>query len=102
MPPYPTVDNENALEEVLDLLERPPAPGSAEDARLGARLRQVIAASIQPEAEDDPADAPTLTLDNDLRTRLERLARRREADKPFGDHPEGIGPTLGMDLRSAQ
>ena len=36
-------------------------------------------------------------LDDDLRRKLEAAARRRSSN-PFGEHPEGIGPTLGMDL----
>ena len=96
------VDNDTALEEVLEFLADPPAPGTPEDARFGDRLRQVLSASIvdDPIDEDDPVPKAELPLDADLRARLEVAARRR-ASHPFGDHPEGIGPTLGMDLRKS-
>lgn len=95
---FDPVDDETALEQVLAFLGAPPAAGTADDARFGARLRQVIAASI-PAAEDAAAeDAPRLSLDDDLRRRLDALARQRAEHHPFGDHPDGIGPTLGMDL----
>lgn len=93
-----SVDDETALEEVLAFLKSPPEAGSDDDARFGARLRQVIAAAIPAGEDEDPEDAPRLTLDDDLRRRLDALARRRAEDHPFGEHPEGIGPTLGMDL----
>lgn len=93
-----TVDDDTALEEVLAFLARPPEAGSAEDARFGERLRQVIAAAIPADEDDGPDDAPRLKLDADLRGRLDALARRRAETHPFGDHPDGIGPTLGMDL----
>ncbi|HJV43775.1 hypothetical protein [Caulobacter sp.] len=92
------VDDDTALEEVLGFLATPPEAGSADDARFGARLRQVIAASIPADEDDDSEDEPRLKLDADLRGRLDALARRRSENHPFGDHPDGIGPTLGMDL----
>jgi hypothetical protein len=92
------VDDETALEEVMSFLDAPPESGSADDARFGTRLRQVIAASIPLDEGEDPEDAPTLKLDDGLRGRLEQAAKRRSGDKPFGDHPDGIGPTLGMDV----
>ncbi len=92
------VDDETALEEVLGFLDAPPEAGSADDERFRARLRQVIAASIPASEVDEPEDAPRLVLDDDLRRRLDALARQRAEDHPFGDHPDGIGPTLGMDL----
>jgi len=93
------VDNDTALEEVLEFLADPPAPDTPEDARFGARLRQVLAASIvdDPVDEDDPIPTAELALDEDLRRKLEAVAKRR-SDNPFGEHPDGIGPTLGMDL----
>jgi hypothetical protein len=93
------VDNDTALEEVLEFLADPSAPGTPEDARFGDRLRQVLSASIvdDPVDEDDPVPRPELALDQDLRRKLEAVARRRSSN-PFGEHPEGIGPTLGMDL----
>lgn len=93
------VDNDTALEEVLEFLAKPPAPGTSEDARFGDRLRQVLAASIvdEPLDEDDPVPKAELAIDDDLRRKLEAAARRRSSN-PFGEHPEGIGPTLGMDL----
>ncbi|MGR4864422.1 hypothetical protein [Caulobacter sp. LARHSG274] len=93
------VDDDTALEEVLQFLERPPAPGTPEDSWFGQRLRQVLAASLadEPEDEDAPAPEPNLALDPGLRDRLEAAAKRRSGN-PFGEHPDGIGPTLGMDL----
>ncbi len=92
-----TIDNDTALEEVMSFLDSPPEPGSADDARFGERLRQVISASIPLEEGDDPEDAPTLQLDDDFRRRLEKVATDRGGNY-FGDHPDGIGPTLGMDV----
>ncbi len=96
------VDNDDALEEVLGFLADPPAPGTPDDARFGARLRQVLSASIvdDPADEDDPVPKPELSLDADLRRKLEAAARHRSSN-PFGEHPDGIGPTLGMDLGKA-
>jgi len=93
-----TVDDDTALEEVLAFLDRPPEAGSADDARFGERLRQVIAATISDDVDEDSDDAPRLRLDADLRGRLDALARRRAESHPFGEHPDGIGPTLGMNL----
>ncbi|NQE62140.1 hypothetical protein [Caulobacter sp. RHG1] len=92
-----TVDNDTALEEVMTFLDTPPEPGSADDARFGERLRQVISASIPLDEGDDPEDGPTLQLDDDFRRRLEKVATDRGGNY-FGDHPDGIGPTLGMDV----
>lgn len=91
------VDNDTALEEVMTFLDSPPEPGSPDDARFGERLRQVIAASIPLDEGEDPEDGPTLRLDDDFRRRLEKVATDRGGHY-FGDHPGGIGPTLGMDL----
>lgn len=93
------VDNDAALEEVMAFLAEPPAPDTPEDARFGARLRQVLSASLvdDPVDEDDPIPKAELALDADLRGKLEAVARRRSGN-PFGEHPDGIGPTLGMDL----
>jgi hypothetical protein len=91
-----TVDNDTALEEVMTFLDSPPEPGSADDDRFGERLRQVIAASIPLDEGEDHEDAPTLRLDDAFRGRLEKLAQERGGY--FGDHPDGIGRTLGMDL----
>ena len=92
-----TIDNDTALEEVMSFLDSPPEPGSAADARFGERLRQVISASIPLDEGDDPEDAPALQLDDDFRRRLEKVATDRGGNY-FGDHPDGIGPTLGMDV----
>ena len=91
-----TVDNDTALEEVMTFLDSPPEPGTPDDERFGERLRQVVAAAIPLGEDEDPEDAPTLQLDDDLRRRLEALANKRT--NYFGDHPDGIGPTLGMDV----
>ena len=95
---HPAVDDETALEEVMTFLDAPPETGSHDDARFGARLRQVIAASIPADDGDAAEDAPKLDLNEDLRRRLEAVAKRRSEGHYFGDHPDGVGPTLGMDL----
>ena len=91
------VDNDTALEEVMSFLDSPPEEGSADDARFGERLRQVIAASIPLDEGEDPEDGPTLQLDDAFRSKLEKVAQQRVGSY-FGDHPDGIGPTLGMDV----
>jgi len=91
------LDHDDALQEVLAFLAHPPAPDSDEDLRFGARLRQVLAVSAPLEG-DDEEDQPVLTVPADLRRSLEAVARARSARHPFGEHPDGIGPTLGMDL----
>jgi hypothetical protein len=93
-----TIDADTALEEVMTFLDSPPEPGSPDDAIFGERLRQVIAASIPNDPEDETDDPPALALDDDLRLKLEAAARRRSGSHPFGEHPNGIGPTLGMDV----
>lgn len=91
------VDPETALEEVMAFLADPPAPGGEDDARFGERLRQVIAASIPLTQDEHPENGPTLPLDDVFRERLEKMLRERSRNY-FGDHPDGIGPTLGMDV----
>jgi hypothetical protein len=91
------IPNETALEEVMRLMENPPAEGSAEDVRLGVLLKQVIAASIPGDEDEDDAVAP-LAVPDALKGRLDALAKKRSSDKPFGDNPDGLGPTLGMDV----
>lgn len=91
------VDDETALEEVLAWLEHPPQPGTPDDERFGALLRQVLAASLL-EDDEDPEVGAALPLDAGLRDRLEALARRRSAANPFGENRDGLGPTLGMDV----
>ncbi|MFY8142300.1 MAG: hypothetical protein ACOVMT_00250 [Caulobacter sp.] len=94
------VDAETVLEDVLAFLAHPPEPGGADDARFRERLSQVISASIPLVDGDDPQDAPALQLDDALRERLEQALRERRRNY-FGDHPDGIGPTLGMDVGKA-
>ena len=93
-----SVSDETALEEVLAFLDQPPEAGTARDTVFGARLRQVMAAAIPDEPEGDDRGEPTLLLGEDLRRKLDLATRRRAETHPFGDYPEGIGPTLGMDL----
>ncbi len=92
-----TVTDATALEEVMTFLDSPPEPGSADDARFGERLRQVIAAAIPLDEGEDPEDGPKLALDDTFRSRLEAVAKQRGGNY-FGDHPDGIGPTLGMNV----
>jgi len=93
-----SVSDETALEEVLAFLDRPPAPGTPDDAVFGARLRQVMAATIADDPQEDDRGEPALQLGEDLRRKLDTAAKRRAGTHPFGDYPDGIGPTLGMDL----
>lgn len=89
---------EEALETVVAFLDAPPAPGSGDGLRFDKALRRVLAggpAQLDAIAETAPV------LDPGLRARLDDLARRRVGHNPFGDHPDGIGPTLGMDLGKA-
>jgi len=86
---------EDALEVVVGFLEAPPEPDTMEGRRFDAALLRVLAGG------PDPADGPEPekpTLDPGLRERLDALVQRRAARNPFGDHPDGIGPTLGMNL----
>ncbi|PTS89834.1 MULTISPECIES: hypothetical protein [unclassified Caulobacter] len=93
-----SVSDETALEEVLAFLDHPPMHGTPEDAVFGERLRQVMAASIADEPDGDDRGEPTLSLGEDLHRKLDAAAKRRAGTHPFGDYPDGIGPTLGMDL----
>lgn len=86
---------EDALEVVVGFLEAPPKPDSDEGRRFDEALVRVLAGAPSPLAEPGEA-APA--LDPGLRQRLDDLAKRRAGHNPFGDHPDGIGPTLGMNL----
>jgi len=89
---------EDALEAVVAHLEDPPHPESPAGRSFDEALRRVLAAA--PSAgHESPSEADTVAgLDDSLRARLDDLARRRAPAHPFGDHPDGIGPTLGMDV----
>jgi hypothetical protein len=86
---------EDALEVVVGFLEAPPEPDSDAGRRFDQALTRVLAGAPKPVKEDFEA-APALDLG--LRQRLDDLSRRRAVHNPFGDHPDGIGPTLGMNL----
>ncbi|MEH0196522.1 hypothetical protein V7S57_10975 [Caulobacter sp. CCNWLY153] len=88
---------EDALEVVLSHLDNPPAEGTPEDEAFLAALGEVLVAS-QGGLDNDDGARQAIVIDDDLRTRLEAIAHRRRLN-PFGEHPDGIGPTLGMDLR---
>jgi hypothetical protein len=88
------LDDEAALEMVLAYLDAPPLEGSEEDRLFGRLLRQVNDAVVTPIDVPDPND---LVVSEDLAIRLADLERRR-ALRPFGVHPDGLGPTLGMDV----
>ena len=90
---------EDALQIVIDGLEAPPHPDSQEARRFDQALRQVLAGAPAPRGDAD--EAPP-ALDPGLRQRLDDLAKRRARHNPFGDHSDGIGPTLGMDLGDAK
>lgn len=89
---------EEALEMVVAFLDAPPAPGSDNGQRFDKALRRVLAGG--PTQLTDVAEAAAV-LDPGLRARLDDLAQRRVGHNPFGEHPDGIGPTLGMDLGKA-
>ena len=80
---------EAALEQVIHLYDHPPAPGSADDDRFTALLDKVIRYRDSVPLE---VLAPK-TMDADLETRLRRLENLHPKQ-----NPDGIGPTLGMDL----
>jgi hypothetical protein len=82
-------DFENALEEVIDLFDHPPSPGSAGEGRFAALLDQVIRFRDSAPAEE----VAPLTQAPGLEARLRRLQELHA--KP---DPNGIGPTLGMDV----
>ncbi len=88
------LDWEDALEIVVGFLESPPDADTEDGRRFDQALFRVLAVGHDGGAQ---ADA-TAGLDASLRARLDDLARRRAPANPFGDHPDGIGPTLGMDL----
>jgi hypothetical protein len=92
---------EDALETVLAWLEAPPPSGSPEEARFLAAIERVLAEPDGSEASAEQAAAidDIVRVDDDLRQRLAKLAGARR--NPFGDHPDGIGPTLGMDLSAS-
>lgn len=89
------VDDETALQDVMGFLERPPTDAEG-DRLFGARLKQVLAA-LDPAAPGRAEGSALAVLSDDLKRRL-READERRARNPFGEHPEGIGPTLGMDV----
>lgn len=96
--PHP--DWEDALETVVGVLDSPPQADTEAGKRFDEALRRLLA-SAPTAGQDDGVAAPTgglAGLDEGLRARLDALARRRGHTGPFGDHPDGIGPTLGMDL----
>jgi hypothetical protein len=95
------LDWEDALEVVVAFLDDPPAADTDEGRRFDEALFRLLAAapSRGHDAVSDGEPAPR--LDAGLRARLDDLARRRAESNPFGDHPDGIGPTLGMDLRKS-
>jgi len=89
---------EDALESVLAFLDDPPAPDTQAGQTFDAALRHVLA-SAPATGLAAPSEADVIAgLDCGLRARLDDLLRRRAPRHPFGDHPDGIGPTLGMDL----
>jgi len=88
---------EDALEELIAFLQDPPAADTTEGRSFDAALRRVLA-SAPVISEGALDESPSLGLDPSLRERLDDLARRRASANPFGQHPNGIGPTLGMDL----
>ncbi|WP_199229157.1 hypothetical protein [Caulobacter endophyticus] len=93
---FPTF--EDALQVVLRHLDNPPVEGTPEDEAFLAALDEVLTFSRDGQNDEDGLEQPAV-IDDDLRARLEAVAHRRRPQNPFGEHPDGIGPTLGMDLR---
>lgn len=89
---------EDALETVVGFLDDPPAPDSPEGRAFDQALARVLAAAPSIDVERSPETEAATGLDASLRARLDDLAKRRAPAHPFGDHPDGIGPTLGMDV----
>jgi hypothetical protein len=80
---------EAALEEVIHLYDHPPSPGSAGDDRFTALLDKVI----RYRDSAPPEVIAPMTLDADLEARRRRLENLHPKQ-----NPDGIGPTLGLDL----
>jgi len=89
---------EDALETVMVHLEDPPHPESPAGEAFDEALRRLLAAASSAGRQPPSDGGAAPILDESLRVRLDDLARRRKPAHPFGDYPEGIGPTLGMDL----
>ncbi|PXA74410.1 hypothetical protein DMC25_25295 [Caulobacter sp. D4A] len=89
---------EDAFEIVLAGLDLPPKRGTPQNDRFQAAIERVLAepGGSEESAEQDAAVDDVVRVDKDLRRRLNALAN--PGRNPFGEHPNGIGPTLGMDL----
>ncbi len=84
------------LEEVTAYLENPPPEHSEADRRFG-RLLEMLQA--QPVPSFEPHE--TAHRDEARVAKLDKaLARAASLDRrpAFGEHDQGIGPTLGMDV----
>jgi hypothetical protein len=93
------VNDETALEEVMSFLDHPPMPGSSDDVVFGQRLRQVLAALVVDDDSDQAEAAPPrLSIPDALKRRLDYAAHQKAMKHPFGENPDGLGPTLGMNL----
>lgn len=92
------LDWEDALEIVVEFLEEPPEADTEAGRRFDQALLRVLAGAPAPDQAGATQVDAAAGLDVSLRARLDALARRRAQANPFGDHPDGIGPTLGMDL----
>jgi len=92
------LDWEDALEIVVGFLESPPEVDTEDGKRFDQALLRVLAGAPGGDHAGATQVDAAAGLDASLRARLDDLARRRAHANPFGDHPDGIGPTLGMDL----
>ena len=88
-------DFEDALECVMRGLAHPPVEGTDAD---GDFLRALAIVLATPAPGEHDAVSKAAGLDDDLRRRLLAVAKHRDFPNLFGDHPDGIGRTLGMDL----
>jgi hypothetical protein len=90
---------ETALQDAIDLMEHPPRPGTEEDARLQGLLNDI--SRYQPQ-EAAAATAGEPAARDRFNERLEAFeARRAHEAEESGYNPDGIGPTLGMDVGAA-
>lgn len=87
---------EAALEQAAQSLKTPPAPDTVEEEAFFYLVAEIAA---YERSFDPPQTSRERTLAAELEELKTRLAARNAAKRePFGHHPDGIGPTLGMDV----
>lgn len=94
---------EAALQRVADLLEHPPAHGTAEDDEFGKLLHDIEL--FQPTALSAPPDSTFRSLGRDAQALMKRAndfqAKREAREKrekwtSFPEDGKGVGPTTGV------